>query len=320
MKTVITDHSLCTFTLDEAAKPEHIYEYIRALADAGIRYVELDFRTIMRVGELPNGIGYIFRMVDPMFARLVEVFDFNYITVTLSNLQSSFKTDVPVILEFPALVKLLPPLLRFTAGRLKGTPAMIRLRGSYPLMSYMELAELLTQLRSSVALPLDFCPMNEKKTALDTALKLYAMGADSVSMTLGITDKYASIEDFLFSLLSVYDTPPKDFDMGAICRAAVYHRLIFRGGENSIQKVMKQLDTDIMGLRNADTGERVKLRVALQNRQLMCRQFESALDKLANESDIPDDVMYDISEAIRRYDASLFNEELLYDIKTGLLN
>jgi len=320
MKTVLTDISLCTFTLDEAAKPEHIYEYIRALADAGIRYVELDFRTIMRVGELPNGIGYIFRMVDPMFARLTEVFDFNYITVTLGNLQNSFKTDVPVILEFPALAKLLPPLLRMTAGRLNGTPAMIRLRGSYPMMSYNEFAGLLTGLKSSVALPLDFCPMNEKKTALDTALKLYAMGADSVSMTLGTTDKYASIDDFMFSLLSVYDTPPKDFDMGAICRAAVYHRLIFRDAENSIKKVMEQLDADIMGLRNADTGERVKLRVALQNRHLMCKEFESALDKLANESDIPDDVMYDISEAIKRYDANLFNEELLYEIKTGLLN
>ncbi len=320
MKTVITDNSLCTFALDEGAKPEHIYEYIKALRDAGIRYVELDFRTIMRVSELPDGIGYIFRMVDPMFARLAEVFDFNYITVTLGNLQSSFKTDVPVILEFPALVKLLPPLLRLTAGRLNGTPAMIRLRGSYPLMSYAEAGGLLTQLRSSVALPLDFCPMNEKKTALDTALKFCALGADSVSMTLGSSDRYASIEDFMFSLLSVYDTPPKDFDLGSICRAAIYHRLIFRGSDNSIEKVMKQLDADIMGLRNADTGERVRLRVALRNRQIMYKEFESALDKLANENDIPNDVMYDISEAIRRYDASLFNDEILYEIKSGLLN
>ncbi len=320
MKTVITDNSLCTFTLDEAAKPEHIFEYISSLAEAGIRYVELDFRTIMKVTELPDGIGYIFRMVDPMFAHLTDVFNFNYMVVTLDDLRKSFNAKIPVIIEFPALSRLPVPLIRFAAEELKGTPAMIRLRGSYPLMDMDKAFEMVAGFKNSIALPLDFCPMNGKKTALDSAVKLYGARADVLTMTLGSTEKYASIEDFLFTLLSVYDTLPKEFNIGAICRAAVYQRLIFRNGGGSIQKVMRQLEADASGLRNADTGQRVRLRVSLHNRQLMYKGFESVLNKLANENGIPDDVIYDVSEAIRRYDVNLFDEELLYDIKTGFLN
>ena len=73
MKTVIADNSLCANAIFDNAKREDIYNYIEMLAAAGVKYVELDFRTVMKMRELPRGVGYIFRLVDPMFMRLTEV-------------------------------------------------------------------------------------------------------------------------------------------------------------------------------------------------------------------------------------------------------
>lgn len=87
MKTVIIDNSLCTLPIDEHASPEMISRYIRALAEAGVKYVELDFRTIMKMHELPECVGYIFRLGDPMFAELTQAFDFNYVLVTINDLK-----------------------------------------------------------------------------------------------------------------------------------------------------------------------------------------------------------------------------------------
>ena len=47
MKAVLIDRSLCSTRLREDVRPEHIYGYIKALADAGVKYVELDFHSLM---------------------------------------------------------------------------------------------------------------------------------------------------------------------------------------------------------------------------------------------------------------------------------
>ena len=104
MKTVLTDNSLCTLPIDEHARPQHIYRYIQALAETGVKYVELDFRTVMKMQELPDGVGYIFRLGDPMFAELTQAFDFNYVLVTIQDLKENINVGrTPVIIEFPAI-------------------------------------------------------------------------------------------------------------------------------------------------------------------------------------------------------------------------
>ena len=52
MKTVIIDNSLCTLPIEENMNPELISRYIRALADTGVKYVELDrMRRVRRAGR-----------------------------------------------------------------------------------------------------------------------------------------------------------------------------------------------------------------------------------------------------------------------------
>lgn len=320
MKTVIIDNSLCSYTLHDNANPEHIYKYIEALAAAGVRYVELDFRTVMKVNELPDSVGYIFRLVDPMFSELAEVFDFNYVLITFADLKRNIKAKIPVMLELPAPFTPPPKLLGYVSSQIEGTVSALRFRGSYPLWNAEKMCETVRELKNSVAVPIDMCPLNGKRTALDSAVKFSIAGADSLTLTMGMTEKYASLEEYVFTLMSVYDTLPREFDLSALCRAAVYHRYIFRNGVNGIPRVMDILDSDIRSLKNADTGESVRMRVTLKDTQYLQRQFVSALEKMAGEEGMPLDVFEDISTAIKRFDANIFNERLLSRKRSGLLN
>ena len=131
MKTVIIDNSLCTLPIDERAKPQHIYRYIQALAATGVKYIELDFRTVMKMQELPDGIGYIFRLGDPMFGELTQAFDFNYVLVTMQDLKEHVNVGkTPAIIEFPAIHGLSRQLIRLAQGQISSPISMTRLRGS----------------------------------------------------------------------------------------------------------------------------------------------------------------------------------------------
>ena len=102
MKTVIIDNSLCTLPIAEGTSPELICRYIHALAETGVKYVELDFRTVMKMQELPDCVEYIFRLGDPMFAQLTQAFDFRYVVVTMHDIKDEIDVgNTPVILEIP---------------------------------------------------------------------------------------------------------------------------------------------------------------------------------------------------------------------------
>lgn len=320
MKTVITDNSLCTLPIAETARPEFIFKYIAALGETGIKYVELDFRTIVRMNELPENVSYIFRLGNPMFSELADAFDFSYVLVTLPDLKQRLRINPPVIMEFPALQTLSNQLLGLAQSQLQGRISMVRLRGSYPLMSRQESSAFIRGAKNAVPVPIDICPMNKYKTALDSAMKFSLAGVDSITMCMGMPRSYASIEDYLFTLMTVHELLLKEISMTALCKAAVYHQLVF--GENSgdsISAVMRLLDADIMGLRNVDTGRRVPLKVTLKDKAMLKKNFITALESFIDSEEIPEDFAYDIYDAIKRFDASLYNQELLYNPHKGVL-
>lgn len=312
MKTVIIDKSLCLFPLDETAKPELIYKYIQALGETGVKYAELDFRTIMRMGELPDGIGYIFNVFDHRFEGLAEAFDFDYTVVPFSILKCNIRVKTPAIVQFPALMRPSAQVLHIAEGLIHGKIGMVRLEGDFPIMAAEEAAHFAAGLRNHITVPIDICPTNNRRTALDTALKLTAAGIDSVTMSMGMTNSFVSFEEFLFSLMSVFGTLPDKFSMAGLCKAAIYHKLIFAGRKSdSITDIMRMLDYNINHLINADTGERVKMRVTLRESQLLNRTFVSVLEQFLDSEDMPDDMRYDIESAIQHYDMGLFNRDIL---------
>lgn len=312
MKTVIIDNSLCALPLDEAAKPEHIYKYIKSLGEAGIKYVQMDFRTIMRMEELPDGIGYIFSWVDPMFVQLADAFDFDYTLVSFNALQRGVSVKTPAIIQFPANVTLSRRLLKLAESLIHGKAGVVRLMGDFPMMTPDEARAMVNDMKNTVTVPIDICPTNGTKTALDTALKMSAAGIDCVTMTMGMSGKYASFEEYLFSLMAIFGALPDNFSMAALCKAAIYHKLVFVGEKSdSITQIMRLLDYDINHLCNTDTGDRVKMRITLRENQLLNGEFVSSLERMLDSEDMPDDIRREIEDAVRHFDKGLFNEDIL---------
>ncbi len=322
MKTVIIDNSLCTLPIDERAKPQHIYRYIQALAAAGVKYIELDFRTVMKMQELPDGIGYIFRLGDPMFGELTQAFDFNYVLVTMQDLKEHVNVGkTPAIIEFPAIHGLSRQLIRLAQGQISSPISMTRLRGSYPLLSMDEVGEMVWRAKNNVTIPMDLCPMNARKTALDTAIKASRAGVDSLTLCMGRSKNYASLEDYLFTLMSVHDVLPKEFDLASMCRAEMLHHVVFGSRSlDCITEIMHIIDYDIANLTNADTGEHVKLHISLKDKMMLRHTYVTALQRFAEEEDIPEDLMADMTDAINHFDFHQFDQEIMYDNKPKLLN
>ncbi|GEM_PF-464211 len=324
MKTVLTDNSLCAYTLYDGASAEHISKYIQSLAKAGVRYVEIDFRTLMKLRELPDGIGYIFRLVDPMFLGLTELYDFDYVLLTLPDVRRLIKTEVPVMLEIPAAddpEKYSSKLLQYASKLVDGTITAVRIRGAQPLSDLGSVFNAVRFLKNEFPVPIDVCPTNDYKTALDNAVKFTSASIDSLTLTMGITEKYCSLEEFFFTLMSTYGSLPHGLSLSPLCAATVYHRCIFRNRcGDGIMRYMDILEHDIHFLRNVDTNNPVKLRMGLKDTEYLHRTFETALEQMAKDEEIPDDLFADLSSAIREYDGDFYNAELLNLKRKGLLN
>ncbi len=320
MKTVIIDKSLCSFPLAKNARPEFILHYIEALAESGVDYVELDYDVIEKNIRLPNTVKYIYRVNDISDALIAKAGGFRYAVMTKTAIDKGITVDVPIILELAASQEITPDEIWQIQNKVNGIVAMVRLRGSFMIDSLKDAHSYIVHLRRKLPIPVDFCPMDRYRTALDTAIKLSRGGADSITMTMGIHPLLASIEEYMFTLMSVYESKPKGFDVGAVCKAAVYHQLVFGGGfGDSIYRIMQLLDYDISHLRNVDTGKRVPLKVSLKDHAMLKRKFVSTLRGFMESEDIPEDFAYDISETIRKFDLKLFDEKMLSEYpKTNL--
>lgn len=321
MKTVLIDNSLCAYPLCDNADPDLIYNYIRALKDSGVRFVELDFRTLMKLRRLPEGVEYIFRMVDPMFLQLADFFEFKYIVITYNDLRKRVKTKVPIMFELPYVSGAMERVAGFVSRHTDGELAAFRVRSAFDYKKPGEIAGIYREICSSfMPYPVDICPLNMSGTALDAALKFTAAKADSITLTAGLPTKYCSLEEYVFSLMTLFDSLPPELDIQSLGRVSVYRSRIFQTGEQALPKLLEILDHDIRCLRNADTGESVSMRVGLKDTEYLNHTFVSAIEKMADMEDIPDELYEDITGALRHFDPGIFNEDILYKKRSGLLN
>lgn len=321
MKTVIIDNSLCAYPLRDNADPDLIYHYICALKDAGVKYIELDFRTLMKLRRLPEGVDYIFRMVDPMFLQLSDFFDFKYIVLTYNDLRKRIMTKIPIMFELSYAGGSFERVVGFVRKHAEGKLAAFRIRSAFDYYRPAEISVIYREICSSLMpYPVDVCPLNMNKTALDAALKFTAANADSITLTAGLPTKYCSLEEYCFALMTLFDSLPSEFDIQSLGRVSVYRSRIFQTGEQALPRLLEILDHDIRCLRNADTGEGVTMRVGLKDTEYLSHKFISALEKMADMEDIPDELYEDITGAIRHFDRGIYNDDLLHKKRSGLLN
>jgi hypothetical protein len=303
-------------------RPEFVYKYIEALRDTGIKYAELDYRTLLAAPELPKDMGYIFRLTSPGFIRLTDVFDFSYISMTANALSRKIKTDVPVMVELPFTTHIPDECFQRINENLVGTVGSYRMKGSLPLMTKEQVSSLSMGFKRFVNAPVDICSLNGFKTAVDTAVKFTFANIDSITLCIGAKDDYASFEDYLFTLMTVYQALPKELDLASLCRAVIYHKLIFGNihDEDSLTRIMNVLNTDISFLTNVDSGEHVSPHVSVRNNRRLQKTFESVLEKMADKEEIPEDFMEEITDALRKFDTNFYNDEILGGYTKGLLN
>lgn len=322
MKTVLCDNSLCAFPLRDDATPELIREYIDLLVKSGIKYIELDFRALMKARELPRGARYIFRMMDPMFLKLADFYDIDYVLLTYSDLKNEIKTDYPVMLELPLADKRTGASLKsYAESRIKGELAAVKISSSFEYAEPEEIRDIFNSLRTGFApLIMNICPLNKYRTALDAALKFTYAGADLLTLTLGGTSKCCSLEDYVMTFMSVFGQLPRELDIHAMGRASIIASRLFRSGESQLPDILDLLDCDIRLLKNADTGEKVDMRVGIKDSEFLNREYKTALQKMAEFERIPEDLFEYMNRAVKHFDKGFFNEELMYRKRRGPLN
>lgn len=321
MKTVLTDNSLCAYPIRDDIKPELLYNYIRALKEAGVRYVELDFRTLMKLRKLPEGVGYIFRMVDPMFLPLAELYDFKYIIITYKDLEKKIKTDTPIMFESPYIkggIAAIPDLVK---GCVDGEIGIFRVRWAFEYDTPEAFADIYRELAQGYRpYPIDICPLNTFRTSVDTALKFTAANVDSLTLTAGLPTKYCSLEEYYFSLMTVFDSLPSGFDIHSLGRVSVIRDRVFQSGRQALTPLLNTLNRDLRGLMNAETGERLSLRVTLKDSEYLDSEFKNALERMVDAIDLPEELAMALSDLVRDYDVGVFNNELLHRKRMGLPN
>lgn len=311
MKTVLIDNSLCALSIKDDAGADDISHYICALAQTGVRYVELDFRALMKLRRLPDGIGYIFRPIDPMFLRFTEVFRFDYIALSISEVTKYPRIETPVLLSLPLpgnfMTKSPRELIQCAEDCIKGKVTSVRIRGDFPLLSPGDADRYLDFLKRRVAIPVDICPTNGCRTALNTAMKFLSCNADSVTVTMGSSDRYCSLEELMITFLTMFGSCPDNLSMAGLCRAAALHTRLFNSSlVSDIPNLVKVFDSDFRFLQNADTGERVFAGNIPRRQRRFSHTFADFIKGIKSDWNIRGGDPF-IEEAAESYCAALYN-------------
>ncbi len=292
MKTVLIDNSLCSLPIADDVDPEFLYGYICALADAGVSYVELDFRTMMKLDCFPKSMKYIFRLMDPVFLKITEHFKFDYLAVSLNDVRKGIETDVPIMLSLPIPDSFMDrsprDVVRYAANLVKGDISLVSMIGAYPVMSRGEISQYLGFLKRELFMPVNICPTNDQMAAASNAVNFTVCGADCVTMTMGSSLKYCSMEEYFTLFTTVMGGVPKELDFRAVAEAAKLHGRIFRSGYSAeFERLLSQHEDDMLNLINAENGQKLLLR-------------SRCVNYFTEEIEEPD---FDI----RNFDISLFN-------------
>lgn len=292
MRTVLIDNSLCTLPIADDADPELIYGYICALADAGVGYVELDFRTLMKLDCLPRSMKYIFRMIDPVFLKVTEHIKFDYLALSFNDVRKGVASDVPIMLSLPIpedFMRRSPrDVIRCAAALIKGNISLVNMYGAYPVMSRAQIHQYLGFLKRELFAPVNICPTNNQMSAAGNAVNFTICGADCVTVTMGSSFKYCSMEEYFTLFTTVMGGLPKELDFRAVAEAAKLHGRIFRSGfSKEFERLVDQHEDDMLNLFSAETGNRL----LLHNRRV----------------DFQDEEQNELGFDVKEFDVSVFN-------------
>lgn len=319
MKIVLTDISLCAGELLPDAKAVDIYKYIKSLASAGVRYAEIDQRIIQKLRKLPKGIGYIYRATSHEDVEIIKNHKFNYALIKYSDLFKNIRPDIPVMLEMPYVERAYRQMLGFAQSRLGGRITAVRFCDDFGYKTLGEMRRFVTKIRNTIPIPVDFCPINSHKTALDCALKLTFSGADCISFTVPHISRFAYLEEYIMTLMGAYRIHPERFNSAGLLGASIYSYNIFCEEEESPREInvpYRSISTSV----NADTGETVPLMPNFRPVDLGSAEYKSALEKMISRTELDEETSDALIDAVKYFDIDLCSDSVLYGRHKGLKN
>ncbi len=317
MRKVLTDISLCEGDLIPGAEAKDIYSYIRALGGAGIRYVEINRRTLCKLGKLPRGIGYIFRVTEPEDLKLMKGHNFSYALIRYADLFKNIRPDIPVMLEMPFVERAYRQMTGYAQSRLGGRITAVRFRDDFGYKTMGEMKRFVAKIKSTMPLPVDFCPKDTEKTALDCAVKFTLSGADCISFTVPRTGRFASLKEYVLLLMMSYGIILDRFDMSEFSRAVVDSELVFNEEESCCKRQNVPYQSRIASI-NAETGKKVFIDPFFNDSFAGKTHFSSALEKMLEKANIDEETSAILVDAVKYYDIDICSDSVLYGKHKGI--
>lgn len=239
MKTSLIDRSLVGLNFREITNKTDVYMYADSLVKAGVNYIELDLNALSRLPKPSGSENYIFRIERPDECVIANALPFAYAVLPLHLSYLISKIQIPIILE----VKIgdVDPiiLLKIIADNIDLTKvSLLRLLGDFSLMPN-QFDELIKKIRSKYAFSIDICPTNNSLMALSSSIIAYAACVNSITLNFGDNKTFASLEEFFFSLATMYRIIINKNYITGICRAAMLLFLIGENCKNNINNIIK---------------------------------------------------------------------------------
>ncbi|MCL1831963.1 MAG: hypothetical protein FWG45_03515 [Oscillospiraceae bacterium] len=258
MKPVLIDRSLVNMEFSDGMTPANtdkraVFMYVCALAEAGASYVEVDFQSLIRLPKPSGSENYIYRIGAPEEYVVANALKFAYAVLPLKYAHVLPRLELPVILEVdvgdgtdPMLVfdilQLISTHLDLTAFE------MIRLTGEFDAQS---IPGIVNTYRRRTVIPLDICPRNTTLTALDSAIAAYHAEFDAVTVGYG-SDVYASFEEMLIMLASMYRTFISGTYLEGICKASLFKAMFSDFRKTNLSLMMNKYMYCSHSIKNVD--------------------------------------------------------------------
>jgi hypothetical protein len=234
MKPVLIDRSLVNTDFADPRPPKRpndghsaqkeLFLYVCSLAEAGASYVELDFKSLIRLPKPSGAENYIYRLTAPEEFVMANALNFAYAVLPLKFAYVRSRLELPVILEID-VGDASDPMAVFNILQLISTNMdltqfqMLRLTGDFDSATVPAIASVY---RRRTVIPLDICPRNGSLTALDSAIAAYRANYDAVTVSFGDNDNFATLEEMLIMLGSMYRIFVSGTYLEGICKASLF--------------------------------------------------------------------------------------------------
>lgn len=306
MKTALIDRSLTGLEFREITKKSDVYLYADSLLEAGADYIEIGLTALTRLPKPTGSERYVYRIERPEEYIIANAFPFSYASIPLRLSYLISKIQIPVILEVNigdvdplALVKVVSDSIDLTAV------SLLRLTGDFK-QSPDEFNLLVNRLRMKYAVPVDICPLNNSMSALSTAITAYAARTGSVTLSFAGAGNFASLEEFLIALSSMYGVVVTKNYISGICKSAMLSFLISTIETRNLNLLMKHYGLNSHKIMRIDSQPLDKIN---EYRRVSLSKRRSATEKKLNKMKIDEERAEKIAEVLKNCGIDFYSDD-----------